>query len=343
MKQSTLTLQNPLQLDGAEIGAAIAAGRQVLVQFDTLGEPGPLLPELDALAAIHGTALTIRIYGYDPRVFDTRILLGLPHVASLSIDCHRNALYLETLGELRHLKRLDLGVYELAQTDILQLENLHGLEHLSLGESAKNNIDLAPLRHYTRLSTLAIEGHAGHIDTLAGLPALTRLSLYRIKNKVALDFMSGIAQLDRLLLQLGGRESIQEIDAPRLNKLEIIRVRGLEDLGDLGRFPLLRQLWLEDQIKLTQLDVSGNRLLERLHLLTCKGLERLDGLALLTALHTLSVSETRLDFDALLAQGLPAAPNDVRFRTGKVKRDQEIKAMLALGGHDGDVGLRAAR
>lgn len=343
MKQSTLTLQNPLQLDAAEIGAAIAAGRQVLVQFDTLGEPEPLLPELDALAAIHGAALTIRIYGYDPRVFDTRILRALPHVASLSIDCHRNALHLETLGELRHLKRLGLGVYDLAQTDILQLENLRGLDYLHLGETAKNNIDLAPLRHYTQLSALVIEGHASHIDTLAGLPALADLSLYRIKNRVALDFISGIARLERLLLQLGGRESIREVDAPQLTQLEIIRVRGLAELGELSRFPLLRQLWLEDQIKLTQVDVSGNRLLERLHLLTCKGLERLDGLAVLPALHTLSVSETRLDFDALLAGGLPAALSDMRFRTGKVKRDEEIRAMLALAGRGGDVGLRAAR
>lgn len=329
MEHTTLTIRNPAELDAAAIGAAIAAGRQVLVQFDTLSEPEPLLPELDALAAIHGVALTIRIYGYDPRVFDARILRALPHVASLSIDCHRNALYLETLGELRHLKRLDLGVYELAQTDILQLENLHGLEYLQLGETAKNNIDLAPLRHYTQLSALAIEGHAGHIDTLAGLPALTRLSLYRIKNKVALDFIAGIAQLDRLLLQLGGRESIREIDAPRLNKLEIIRVRGLAELGDLGRFPLLRQLWLEDQIKLTQLDVGGNPLLEQLYLLTCKGLGRLDGLAVLPALRQLSVSETGLDIDALLAQGLPASLRNVRFRTGKVKRDEEIVALLA--------------
>ena len=328
MEHTTLTIRNTAELDAAAIGTAVAAGRQVLVQFDTLGEPEPLLPELDLLAATHGTALTIRIYGYDPRVFDTRILRALPHVASLSIDCHRNALHLETLGELRHLKRLDLGVYELAQADILQLENLYGLEHLSLGESAKNNIDLAPLRHYTQLSSLVIEGHAGHINTLAGLPALTTLSLYRMKNKVALDFISGIARLEQLLLQLGGRESIREIAAPQLTQLEVIRVRGLAELGDLGRFPLLRQLWLEDQIKLTQLDVSGNPLLERLHLLTCKGLERLDGLAVLRALHTLSVSETRLDFDALLAGGLPAALTDMRFRTGKVKRDEEIAALL---------------
>lgn len=333
MTQTTLTIQNPVRLDAAAIDAAIGAGRQVLVQFDTLGEPAPLLPELDLLAATHGAALTIRIYGYDPRVFDTRIVRALPHVASLSIDCHRNALHLETLGELRHLRRLVLGVYELAQTDILQLENLHGLEQLSLGETAKNNIDLAPLRHYTRLSSLSIEGHATHIDTLASLPALTQLQLYRMKNKVALDFVPGIAHLEQLLLQLGGRESIREIEAPQLAQLEVIRVRGLEDLGDLGRFPLLRQLWLEDQIKLTQLDVSGNALLEQLHLLTCKGLAQLDGLAGLTALRKLSVSETGLDIDALLVQGLPAALSDVRFRTGKVKRDEEIAALLAQAGY----------
>lgn len=328
MEQTTLTIQNPVQLDAAAINAAVAAGRPVLVQFDTLGEPGPLLPELDLLAATHGAALTIRIYGYDPRVFDTRILRALPHVASLCIDCHRNALHLETLGELRHLKRLSLGVYELAQTDILQLENLHGLEYLSLGESAKNNIDLGPLRHYTRLSSLSIEGHATKIATLASLPALTQLSLYRMKNKVALDFVSGIARLEQLLLQLGGRDSIGEVDAPQLNKLEIIRVRGLAELGDLGRFPLLRQLWVEDQIKLTQLDVSGNPLLEQLHLLTCKGLEQLTGLSDLGMLRQLIVSETRLDIDALLAQGMPPSLTDVRFRTGKVKRDEEIAALL---------------
>lgn len=333
MKQTSLTIQNPDRIDAPTINAAIAAGRQVLVQFDTLGEPAPLLAELDALAATHGTALTIRIYGYDPRVFDTRILRALPHVASLSIDCHRNALHLETLGQLRHLKRLDLGVYELAQADVLQLENLHGLEHLSLGESAKNNIDLAPLRHYTQLSSLVIEGHAGHIDTLARLPALTTLSLYRMKNKVALDFISGITRLEQLLLQLGGRESIREIAAPQLNKLEVIRVRGLEDLGDLGRFPLLRRLWLEDQIKLAQLDVGGNPLLEQLHLLTCKGLEQLPGLSELAALRQLIVSETRLDLDALLAQGLPASLTNMRFRTGKIKRDDEIAAQLAQAGY----------
>ena len=327
-------IQNPERIDAGAIRAAIASGQQVLVQFNTLGEPGPLLADLDVLAASCGSALTIRIYGYDPKVFDARILRALPHVASLSIDCHRQAIHLEALGELRHLKRLSLGVYELAQADILQLDNLRGLEYLNLGESARNNIDLAPLRHYAHLASLAIEGHHQHIDILAGLPALHELSLYRIKNKVALDFISQMARLDRLLLQLGGRESLAHIEAPLLKKLEVIRVRGLETLGDIGRFPLLQALWVEDQIKLRHIALGPNPVLERLNLHTCKTLDSLPGLAALPALRQMSASETMLDIDALLAHGLPASLTHARLRTGKKTRDDAIAAQLVQLGYE---------
>lgn len=327
-------IQNPERIDAGAIRAAIASGQQVLVQFNTLGEPEPLLAELDALAASCGTALTIRLYGYDPKLFDARILRALPHVASLSIDCHRQAIHLEALGELRHLKRLSLGVYELAQGDILQLDNLRGLEYLNLGESARNNIDLAPLRQYAHLASLVIEGHSQHIDTLAGLPALHELSLYRIKNKVPLDFISEMARLDRLLLQLGGRESLAHIEAPLLRKLEVIRVRGLETLGDIGRFPLLQALWVEDQIKLRHIALGSNPVLERLDLHTCKTLDSLPGLATLPALRQLSASETMLDIDALLAQGLPASLTHARLRTGRKTRDDAIAAQLVQLGYE---------
>lgn len=329
----TVTVQNPQHIDAGAIRAAIAAGRHVLVQFDTLGEPAPLLPELDALAATCGTDLTIRIYGYDPRVFDTRMLLALPHVASLAIDCHRNALYMEALGQLPRLKRLSLGIYEMAQKDILALENLHGLEVLQLGETANNDIDLAPLRHYSQLSALHLEGQSVHIETLAQLPALPTLALHRIKHKVPLDVVAHIAGLDTLRLQLGGRESIEEIAAPLLRKLELIRVRGLARLGDIGRFPLLEQLWVEDQLQLQQLDLSGNSALQKLYLLTCKSLASVTGLEQLSALNELSVSETRLDIDTLLAHGLPPSLQRMRFRTGKVKRDEQIAAQLAQRGY----------
>ena len=111
-------IQNPERIDAGAIRAAIANDQNVLVQFNALGEPEPLLADLDALAATCGTALTIRIYGYDPRVFDARILRALPHVASLSIDCHRQAIHLEALGELRHELGLRLKLTH-AQRDTL--------------------------------------------------------------------------------------------------------------------------------------------------------------------------------------------------------------------------------
>lgn len=328
MSVNTLRMQNPQQLDMAAIDAAAADGRQVIVQFDTLGQPAPLLAELDAAARRHGTALTVRIYGYESRVFDAAIVRALPHVASLALDYHRCATNLDALGELPHLKQLSLGVYELAQQDILALENLHQLVHLSLGEAAHDKLDLSPLRHYASLASLALDGHSRHLDTLAQLPALQTLSLFRIKNKVALDFLGDVAQLQQLRLQLGARESIASIEAPLLHKLELIRVRGLAQLGQLQRFPLLRQLWVEDQIRLEQLDLAGNRALETLHLHTCKSLASVTGLAALPSLQKLSISETALEPDALLAQALPASLREMRFRTGKAKRDREISGKL---------------
>lgn len=327
------TIQNPDHIDAEAIRASIAAGNHVTVQFDTLGEPEPLLTELDALAASCGPELTIRIYGYHARVFDAAILRELPHVSSLSFDFHQHALHLEALGEMPRLRRLRLGVYELAQTDILQLENLHGLDYLYLDETAKNNLDLAPLRHFSQLSSLHIDGHSQQIATLANLPVLKELSLYRIKNKVGLDFVSGIRLLEALRLQLGGRTSIEEIHAPLLHKLEIIRVRGLEALGDMGRFPLLRKLWVEDQIKLEKIEFSNNRALEQVHLHTCKTLASLAGLTSLDALCQLSVSETMLDIETMLEHGLPASLSHLHFRTGKAKLDEAIAAQLAQRGY----------
>ncbi|MBB5367397.1 MULTISPECIES: hypothetical protein [unclassified Janthinobacterium] len=258
---------------------------------------------------------------------------ALPHVSSLSIDFHQHALHLEALGGMPRLRRLRLGVYELAQTDILQLENLQGLDYLYLDETAKNNLDLAPLRHFSQLSSLHIDGHSQQIATLASLPALKELSLYRIKSKVGLDFVSDINHLEALRLQLGGRTSIQEIDAPLLHKLEVLRVRGLEALGDMGRFPLLRKLWVEDQAKLAKIEFSNNRALEQVHLHTCKTLVTLDGLNSLAALRQLSVSETMLDIEAMLEHGLPASLSHLHFRTGKAKLDEAIAAQLAQRGY----------
>ena len=326
-------IHNPASIDAAALRAAIAADGKVIVQFGEHFAPQPLLADLDALAATCGAALEIRFFGYHFTPFDAAILRALPHAANLSLDCHTSAVNLRHLGELRHLQRLQLGAYEMQEHDLLALENLRTLQYLSLGETRKANIDLAPLRHWPRLAQLHTTGHVKNIAAITALPALTKLSLSQIKSKDAVDFISAMPALTRLRFILGGRTSIAHVTAPLLEELEVVRVRGLEDLGDLGRFPRLRRLSVEDQIKLAELRLGENTALAWLVLRNCKTLERLAGIAPLPALNNLAVYLTQLDIDALLAGGLPAALKHLTLATGKRKRDEEIEAQLAALGY----------
>lgn len=325
-------IHNPASIDAAALRAAIAADGKVIVQFGEHFAPEPLLADLDALAATCGAALEIRFYGYHFTPFDAAILRALPHAANLSLDCHTSAVNLETLGELRHLQRLQLGAYEMQEHGILALENLRTLEYLSLGETRKANIDLAPLRHWPRLAQLHTTGHVKNIAAITALPALKQLSLSQIKSKDAVDFISAMPALTRLRFVLGGRASIAHVTAPLLEELEVVRVRGLEDLGDLGRFPRLRCLSVEDQIKVKELRLS-NPALECLILRNCKTLERLAGIAALPQLGKLAVYLTQLDIDALLAAGMPPALKQLSFSTGQKKRDDAIRARLEQLGY----------
>ncbi|MGK5030505.1 hypothetical protein [Janthinobacterium sp. MDT1-19] len=326
-------IHNPTSIDTAALCAAIAADGKVIVQFGEHFDAAPLLAELDALAASCGAALGIRFYGYHFTPFDAAILRALPHVANLSLDCHTSAVKLETLGELRHLKRLQLGVYEMLEHDILALENLRALEYLSLGETRKANIDLAPLRHWPQLAQLNTTGHVKNIAAITALPALAQLSLSQVKSKDDVDFIDTMPALKQLRFILGGRTSIAHVAAPLLEDLEVVRVRGLEDLGDIGRFPRLQRLSVEDQIKVQEVRLGENPALAWLILRNCKALARLHGVAALPALGNLAVYLTQLDIDALLAGGLPAALKHLTLTTGKRKRDEEIKAQLAALGY----------
>ena len=326
-------IHQPARIDAAAIRTLIGNGEQVTVQFTQHRLPAPLLADLDALAATCGPALEIRFCGASAEPFDADVLRALPHAANLSLDCHMRAIHLEQLGKLSGLKRLCLGVHHLAELDILALGTLRGLEALDLGETGKGQIDLAPLRHWPRLAQLHTTGHVKNIAAITALPALARLSLSQVKSKDDVDFIRAMPALRRLRFILGGRASIAHITAPLLEELEVVRVRGLEELGDIGRFPHLRRLAVEDQIKLHEVRLGENPALEWLILRNCKTLERLAGIAALPALRNLAVYLTQLDIDALLAGGLPATLKNLTLATGKRKRDDAIEAQLAALGY----------
>jgi len=90
---------------------------------------------------------------------------------------------------------------------------------------------------------------------------------------------------------LGSRSSIAEFTHPGLRKLSIVWVRELEELGPLRRFPNLEDLAIEDQLRLTVLDVDGLNL-RRLTVANCKRLKQIAGLEGQTRLEHLSVPAT---------------------------------------------------
>jgi hypothetical protein len=149
-----------------------------------------------------------------------------------------------------------------------------------------------------------VQGHSRNIEVIAGLPALHTVGLSGFANKKELGFLNALAPLRCLRLILGSRTSIGEFHHPDLEVLEIVRVRSLEDVGALARFPRLRALQIEDQLQLRSIDVSGAPL-RSLSVLNCKNLESVEGLASLHDLVECRLGRTKLDLESIAEQDWP--------------------------------------
>src|ERR1035438_9288707 len=98
-------IQNPNSVDRAAIEADIAAGYDVILQFDRPGYSPELLRRINNLCGELGKILEVRFYGHK---FDATNLQLLPNVATLSIDCLIEATNLSALTNLVNLHRLSL-------------------------------------------------------------------------------------------------------------------------------------------------------------------------------------------------------------------------------------------
>ena len=101
---------------------------------------------------------------------------------------------------------------------------------------------------------------------------------------------------------LGGRKSITEISGKEVRTLEICRVRALEDLGAMTRFPKLEDFVVEDQIQLRRLEFGPNSRLHTIKILNCKNLKQVDGLGSLKLVVDLLISRTALDYRKFISE-----------------------------------------
>jgi hypothetical protein len=319
-------------INPVSIAKHIEAGERVIVQYSKSCYSAQQLALLNQLAKSFGRSFEIRFYGHYSEVFDASVLRLIPDARCVSIDCLLEASNLEALSSIRNLVELSLGVFELTDPDVLSYCNLPSLKVLSLGDTRKSNIDLRHLSTCVDLERLHTTGHIKNISTVCRLPFLRALSLSSIKKKDDIDFVSSIPTLKSLRIILGGRASIAQVTSPQLESLEVIRVQGLEDVGDLGRFENLESMLIEDQIKLAGIKVGPNSRLMDMKIINCKTLETIAGIDGLEMLSSLRVYKTAIDYDRFVAGSLPSSLETFAFYTGKSKRDSEIRLDLEKRG-----------
>lgn len=270
----------------------ILAGRTPVLQFSEPPEQATM-ERVNDFCCEFGPDLQVRFFGFAWKQFDTSIIRGLPDVVNLSVDTIRSISDFSPIAELRALSRLRFGVHEHPDGRFLQQLDLGRFTQLTLAENKRRNFDLTPLGSALSLEQLFVQGHTRGIEAICGLPSLSEVSLSDFPKRHDLAFLNDLTALRSLLLILGSRSSIAEFAHRKLQKLRIVWVRQLAELGALRRFTDLRELVIEDQLRLTGLDISGLNL-RRLVVANCKNLEQIGGLERQDRLEHFSVHGTRM-------------------------------------------------
>lgn len=321
-------IDNPKKIDLRLIESQIKNGDRVIVQFSDTIYSDRMLAKLDKLCSKYDKNFSIRFYGHYSKVFDCKVVRKIPNVKSLDIDCIIKAENVEYISKLENLERLSLGIYELKETEILDSENFNNLTELIIGETKTKAFNLEYLTKLKRLKFLIISGHTKNINSVSELTELEYLGLNSI-SKVKLGFINSLKKLRTLNFVLGGRENLDEIEENNIEKLQIIRVRGLNSLKNISKFNSLKTLLIEDQIKMEQLDFDKpNPNLTDFKLINCSTFKKLTGVYNLKSLKHLRIYKTAINFDSFIKQPFPESLKILAFYTTKSKIDKIIRVKL---------------
>jgi protein phosphatase 1 regulatory subunit 7 len=329
-------INNPEKIDRLLIDEGLKDGKQVIVQFSDKLYSDKILADLNELCLEYDDNFSVRFYGHYQGSFDCKTLSKLPNIKALWLDCLLKADNLDVLTELKNLRRLSLGVYELKETEIFQANNFLNLKELIIGETRTKALNLKHLENYSDLNYLIISGHTKNIDVVGKLTDLEYLGLNSI-SKVRLDFVNKLNKLNSLHFVLGGRETLDEIEENQIETLEIIRVRAFNSFKNISNFKNLKTLLIEDQIQLNELHFDTEiPTLKDFKLINCKAFKYLTGLEKLSGLNQLRIYKTDINFDEFIQQPFPKSLDILAFYTSKTKIDKGIKeSLIKLGYKDG--------
>ncbi len=287
---------------------------------------------MNRLCVEFGPRLEVRFYGHYGNGFNADALTELPDVQWLSVDCLEKISNEDELTRLESLRRFSFGVYDFNTPDFLSAFEFKKLKELSLSGTKRSNFDLRFVERFKQLTELFVQGHTKSIGAISTLPKLKTLRLSGMPKKQELSFVNNIKSLGSLTLLLGSRPTIDEIKHATLEKLEIHWVRGLETLGNMGRFPALRRLRIEDQLQLRVLPLKGLQLRE-LAAFNCKNLDTITGLEEQERLEEFRTGRTKLDLDALVAHKWPRSMKIVAIYSGSEKWNKAAREILDQRGY----------
>jgi protein phosphatase 1 regulatory subunit 7 len=325
-------VQDPQIIDEQLINDKLRDDYKVRVQFSEPIYSEKILSQLNGLALSYDSNFQIRFYAHHRTGFDCKTLEYIPNVKSLSLDCLTRAQNVDELKQLKFLEKVGIGIFELDSLDILSYDNLKKVNRLSILDTKSKALNLEFLSDYNNLIDLQIAGHTKNINAIANLKQLDTLTLHSIR-KVPLSFINSLKSLKTLRIILGGRDNINEIEENNIENLELIWIRGLNDLSALKSFKHLKELRIQDEIKLKEIHFSKSNFLQDVQIFNCKALQKISGLENLVSLSNLRIGGTSVDFDDFLDNSaFPEKLKTIDFYTWKVKRDNEIRKRLDMRG-----------
>lgn len=294
-------ITNPTSIDERLLAHILANGaRTVVVQFSQESAYGvSILEDVNRACRIFGPKINVRFWAHYGSRFDCMHLRHLSEVRSLNLDCLAGIANINELAQLHHLEEFAFGVFESDLPELLRTPSLTGVRKLTLAESRKNNIDLAPLADYERLEVLFLNAQAQGIGSIGHLHTVTKLSLSGMGKKQSLSFVRTMSGLLSLTLLLGGRQGLTDLAHTGIKHLEILRVRGITEI-DLALFPNIEKLRVEDQIKLQTLNLDSAPHLRWLSIWNCKTFWGVRGIGDAEHLEYFFVGKTAIEPDALL-------------------------------------------
>lgn len=239
---------------------------------------------------------------------------------------HRNLDFLAHFPTLRRVRISCLSLEDIAGLGYLGRE----LDVFELGPTLKR-LSIAPLERFTRLTTLALDGHTKDIEVIGELTALRRLLLRSI-TLPNLKPLLPLRRLERFALKLGATSDLRALpDIGRLRYFEAFMVRGLADLAPVAALPALECLLLQALRRVTKLpSFRAAKALRWVFLWTMRGLRDLAPLADAPGLRNLVAYMGHLAPEAFRPfvghRALKAGAIDL----GSKKKNEAVAALLPL-------------